>query len=113
MKVKAAEMSGEAVDNKTKLDIIKHEEAIIAAEKEQKEREAKVGGRGKDIPVDHIEMSMTPDSHDAVEMELIKKRREVGYLVRRLYDCFYNPQRTLQERATDRQATTYSWYKYY
>ncbi|RUS78467.1 hypothetical protein EGW08_013755 [Elysia chlorotica] len=42
VKVKAAEMSGEAVDNKTKLDIIKHEEAIIAAEKEQKEREAKL-----------------------------------------------------------------------
>ncbi|GFS17628.1 mitochondrial LETM1 and EF-hand domain-containing protein 1 [Elysia marginata] len=42
VKVKAAEMSGEAVDNKTKLDIIKHEEAIIAAEKQQKEKEAKL-----------------------------------------------------------------------
>lgn len=38
-----AEMSGETVDNKTKLEIIKHEEAIIAAEKEELAKEAKVG----------------------------------------------------------------------
>lgn len=40
-KVKVAEMSGEIVDNKTKLEIIKHEEAIIAAEKEQLAKEIK------------------------------------------------------------------------
>lgn len=37
-----AEMSGETVDNKTKLEIIKHEEEIIAAEKEELAKEAKV-----------------------------------------------------------------------
>nr|ALK02786.1 mitochondrial LETM1 and EF-hand domain-containing protein 1 [Aplysia californica] len=41
-KVKVAEMVGETVDNKTKLDVIKHEEAIIAAEKEQMAKEEKL-----------------------------------------------------------------------
>ncbi|CAG5129446.1 unnamed protein product [Candidula unifasciata] len=41
-KLKAAEMSGETVDNKTRLEIIKHEEAIIAAEKEELAKEIKL-----------------------------------------------------------------------
>ncbi|CAG5119365.1 unnamed protein product [Candidula unifasciata] len=41
-KVKMAEMTGETVDNKTKLEIIKHEEAIIAAEKEALAKEARL-----------------------------------------------------------------------
>uniref|UniRef100_A0A2C9JW29 Mitochondrial proton/calcium exchanger protein n=1 Tax=Biomphalaria glabrata TaxID=6526 RepID=A0A2C9JW29_BIOGL len=40
-KIKVAEISGETVDNKTKIEIIKHEEAIIAAEKEQLAKEIK------------------------------------------------------------------------
>ena len=79
VKVKAAEMSGEAVDNKTKLDIIKHEEAIIAAEKEQKEREAKVGELRKDRPVGHVEMAMTTDIPNAAEIEERQTRLKVGY----------------------------------
>ncbi|BFZ02146.1 hypothetical protein BsWGS_05186 [Bradybaena similaris] len=41
-KLKAAEISGETVDNKTRLEIIKHEESIIAAEKEQLAKEIKL-----------------------------------------------------------------------
>lgn len=41
-KLKVAEMSGEDIDNKTRLEVIKREEAIIATEKEQLEKEAKV-----------------------------------------------------------------------
>jgi len=41
-KMKAAEIAGEKVDNKTRLDIIKHEEEIIAAEKQQRAEETKL-----------------------------------------------------------------------
>ena len=41
MKLKAAELAGEQVDNKTRLEVIKKEEGIIAAEsKARKEEEA-------------------------------------------------------------------------
>lgn len=39
MKLKAAELAGEQVDNKTRLDIIKHEEDIIAAETKARQEE--------------------------------------------------------------------------
>ncbi|PVD29946.1 hypothetical protein C0Q70_09207 [Pomacea canaliculata] len=38
-KLKAAEIAGEAIDNKTRLDIIKHEENIIAAERDARRQE--------------------------------------------------------------------------
>ena len=41
-KVKVAEMVGEKVDNKTKMEIIMREQEIIAAEKEQQIIEQKV-----------------------------------------------------------------------
>ncbi|GFO23857.1 mitochondrial letm1 and EF-hand domain-containing protein 1 [Plakobranchus ocellatus] len=69
VKIKTAEICGEAVDNKIKLDIIKHEEAIIAAEKEQKEREAKVMGRAMPKPVDHFDMAISQDVPGAVQVE--------------------------------------------
>lgn len=39
MKLKAAELAGEIVDNKTRLDVIKHEEDIIAAERNARKLE--------------------------------------------------------------------------
>ena len=39
VKLKAAELAGEQVDNKTRLEIIKHEEDIIAAETRARQEE--------------------------------------------------------------------------
>ncbi|XP_059139687.1 mitochondrial proton/calcium exchanger protein-like [Physella acuta] len=66
-KIKVAEMSGEEVDNKTKLEIIKHEEAIIAAEKEQLAKEIK-----------QLEEQNVRDMAEAKAAETLMESKQLG-----------------------------------